>query len=47
MDFPISGITVDPLLLAGVGFLVGIMGGFFGVGGGFLTGPVLFWLVCR
>jgi uncharacterized membrane protein YfcA len=27
----------------GVGFLVGILGGFFGVGGGFLAGPMMFW----
>ena len=26
-----------------VGFLVGILGGFFGVGGGFLAGPMMFW----
>jgi len=40
--FPITGVTVDPLLLAGVGFLVGLLGGFFGVGGGFLAGPMMF-----
>jgi uncharacterized membrane protein YfcA len=44
MDFPISGVTVNPLLLAGIGFLVGILGGFFGVGGGFIAGPLMFWL---
>lgn len=43
MDFPISGVTVNPLLLAGIGFLVGILGGFFGVGGGFIAGPMMFW----
>lgn len=43
MEFPISGVTVNPLLLVGIGFLVGILGGFFGVGGGFLAGPLLFW----
>jgi uncharacterized membrane protein YfcA len=35
-------VTVSPLFLAGVGFLVGLLGGFFGVGGGFLAGPVMF-----
>jgi hypothetical protein len=30
-------------LLAGIGFLVGILGGFFGVGGGFIAGPMMFW----
>lgn len=42
MYFPISDVTVNPLFLAGVGFLVGILGGFFGVGGGFLAGPMMF-----
>jgi uncharacterized membrane protein YfcA len=42
MYFPISGVTVNPLFLAGVGFLVGLLGGFFGVGGGFLAGPMMF-----
>ena len=44
MEFLIAGVRVDPLLLAGIGFLVGIMGGFFGVGGGFIAGPLMFWL---
>jgi uncharacterized membrane protein YfcA len=44
MEFPIAGVTVEPLFLAGIGFLVGIMGGFFGVGGGFIAGPLMFWL---
>jgi uncharacterized membrane protein YfcA len=43
MDFPIAGVTVNPILLAGIGFLVGILGGFFGVGGGFIAGPFMFW----
>lgn len=37
-----SGIQVDPLLLVGLGFIVGVLGGFFGVGGSFLAGPALF-----
>lgn len=41
MEFAISGVTINPLLLVGIGFLVGILGGFFGVGGGFLAGPLL------
>jgi len=44
MFFPISGVVISPLLLAGIGFLVGVLGGFFGVGGGFLAGPALFLL---
>jgi uncharacterized membrane protein YfcA len=43
MYFPIADVTVNPILLMGVGFLVGILGGFFGVGGGFLAGPMMFW----
>ncbi|MCJ7700400.1 MAG: sulfite exporter TauE/SafE family protein [Anaerolineales bacterium] len=43
MEFPIAGVTVNPFLLAGIGFLVGILGGFFGVGGGFIAGPFMFW----
>lgn len=44
MEFPLSGVTVNPLLLAGIGFIVGILGGFFGVGGGFIAGPFMFWV---
>ena len=42
MYFPITDVTVNPIFLAGVGFLVGLLGGFFGVGGGFLAGPMMF-----
>ena len=44
MEFLVSGVVVNPILLAGIGFLVGIMGGFFGVGGGFIAGPMMYWL---
>ena len=44
MDFPIAGVTLSPLVLAAVGLLVGLLGGFFGVGGGFLAGPTLLLL---
>jgi uncharacterized membrane protein YfcA len=44
MYFPISGTTIDPFLLVGLGFFIGIMGGFFGVGGSFIAGPALFAL---
>ena len=43
MEFPIAGVVVSPILLAGTGFIVGILGGFLGVGGGFLAGPLMFW----
>ena len=43
MYFPIADVTISPVLLMSVGFLVGILGGFFGVGGGFLAAPMMFW----
>ncbi|UCF59915.1 MAG: sulfite exporter TauE/SafE family protein [Anaerolineaceae bacterium] len=43
MWFPISQVTISPLLLATIGFVIGVLGGFFGVGGGFLAGPMMFW----
>lgn len=43
MEFPISGVTISPLFLVTIGFVVGVLGGFFGVGGGFLAGPLLLW----
>src|SRR5438874_73934 len=42
MTFPISGTHIDPIYLMAIGFVVGILGGFFGVGGSFLAGPALF-----
>ncbi len=42
MDFPISGTHIPPAFLIGIGFVIGILGGFFGVGGSFLAGPALF-----
>lgn len=42
MDFPISGQSLNPFALVAVGFVVGVLGGFFGVGGSFLAGPALF-----
>src|SRR5881392_2436233 len=42
MSFLISGAHIDPIYLIGVGFVVGMLGGFFGVGGSFLAGPALF-----
>lgn len=42
MIFPIAGVTISPTYLVAVGFVVGVLGGFFGVGGSFLAGPALF-----
>jgi uncharacterized membrane protein YfcA len=43
MVFPISDVVINPFALSAIGFVVGILGGFFGVGGGFLAGPLMFW----
>jgi uncharacterized membrane protein YfcA len=42
MDFLISGEHISSLYLIVVGFVIGVLGGFFGVGGSFLAGPALF-----
>jgi uncharacterized membrane protein YfcA len=42
MTFPIAGVHISPVYLVVVGFIVGLLGGFFGVGGSFLAGPALF-----
>ena len=47
MFFPISGATLDPIYLVLIGLVIGILGGFFGVGGSFLTAPALFALGLR
>src|SRR3954453_23261419 len=41
MYFPISGAEISPLYLIIIGFVIGILGGFFGVGGSFIAGPAL------
>src|SRR5215471_11181639 len=41
MFFPISHSYINPIYLVVVGFLIGILGGFFGVGGSFIAGPAL------
>src|SRR5438046_10535357 len=41
MSFPISGAHISPIYLAIIGFVIGILGGFFGVGGSFIAGPAL------
>lgn len=42
MYFPIADVVINPLFLVSIGFVVGILGGFFGVGGGFIAGPMMF-----
>ena len=41
MFFPISGAHISPIYLVIVGFVIGILGGFFGGGGSFIAGPAL------
>src|SRR5438477_11168540 len=41
MFFPISAAHISPIYLVIVGFFIGILGGFFGVGGSFIAGPAL------
>jgi uncharacterized membrane protein YfcA len=41
MFFPISNSHINPVYLVVVGFGIGILGGFFGVGGSFIAGPAL------
>ena len=42
MDFLVSNTHISPVYLVITGFIIGILGGFFGVGGSFLAGPALF-----
>src|SRR5438876_10671378 len=42
MSFLISGTHIDPVYLMAIGFVVGMLGGFFGVGGSFIAGPALY-----
>src|SRR5207247_2209327 len=41
MFFPVSPPDGNPILILGLGFVVGVLGGFFGVGGSFIAGPAL------
>ncbi|MBP7240618.1 TSUP family transporter, partial [Amaricoccus sp.] len=41
---PIAEISVNALLLLGIGGMVGVLSGLFGVGGGFVLTPLLFFL---
>lgn len=41
MEFPIAGVTANPWLLVLIGYAVGVLGGFFGVGGAFVATPAL------
>jgi uncharacterized membrane protein YfcA len=42
MFYPISGLILNPIILVIVGFVAGLLSGFFGVGGGFIATPLLF-----
>ena len=41
---PIAGVSVNLFLLLGLGGLVGVLSGMFGVGGGFILTPLLFFI---
>ncbi|KPP84188.1 MAG: putative permease [Rhodobacteraceae bacterium HLUCCA08] len=41
---PIAEVSVDAFLLVGLGGIVGVLSGMFGVGGGFLMTPLLFFI---
>src|SRR5437764_7412413 len=41
MYFPISHSHINPIYLVVTGFVIGVLGGFFGVGGSFIAGPAL------
>jgi len=41
MYFPISHSHINPVYLVVTGFVIGVLGGFFGVGGSFIAGPAL------
>ena len=41
---PIAEVSVNAFLLLGLGGIVGILSGMFGVGGGFLITPLLFFV---
>ena len=44
LHFPIADVSVSFPLLMALGFVVGVLSGLFGVGGGFLMTPILFFL---
>jgi uncharacterized membrane protein YfcA len=44
MEFLISGQHLNPYYLVSIGFIIGVLGGFFGVGGSFLAGPALLFV---
>ncbi|MCG6912857.1 sulfite exporter TauE/SafE family protein [bacterium BMS3Abin03] len=41
ISLPVAGIEFNVLLLIAIGFCVGVLGGFFGVGGGWIVTPAL------
>ena len=44
MDFAVSHVHMNPWVLMLLGLVIGVLGGFFGVGGSFIAGPSLFAL---
>ncbi|MFQ5870686.1 MAG: sulfite exporter TauE/SafE family protein [Candidatus Geothermarchaeales archaeon] len=44
MNFPVSGVEIPALYLVLTGFIVGVLAGFYGVGGGSKTGPIMYFI---
>jgi len=42
--FPVAGTALNPILVSGMGAVVGFLSGLFGVGGGFLMTPLLIFI---
>lgn len=42
MEFDVSQVTLNPWMLMFLGLVIGVLGGFFGVGGSFIAGPAMF-----
>ena len=41
LHLPIAGVSVNAVVIVALGGLVGVLSGMFGIGGGFLTTPLL------
>lgn len=44
MNFPVAGVDIPVIYLVLIGFIVGVLAGFYGVGGGSKTGPLMLFI---
>ena len=44
MNFPVAGVDIPAIYLVLIGFFVGVLAGFYGVGGGSKTGPLMLFV---